>query len=179
MTKLWDVWQILIDIFTDYEIECGTCHNERWNLQQWLWIIISAVIPPIPVIEMPKWPDIELDFSDINLSLNLKYPVFDLSFYPITLPDAPLPSVNGFDLPPMPQLPPLPDLNIDFEIPVIQLPKLPNLPPPPKIPELSQSIQVVLKIFQLVTLIQCLYRKIPLSPEWFVGTKVAHKTERQ
>ena len=25
----------------------------------------------------------------------------------------------------------------------------------------------------------CLYRKVPLSPEWYVGTKVAHKTERQ
>lgn len=34
-------------------------------------------------------------------------------------------------------------------------------------------------IFKLLVLIQCLYRKIPLSPEWVVGTKVAHKTERQ
>jgi hypothetical protein len=25
----------------------------------------------------------------------------------------------------------------------------------------------------------CLYRQIPLSPEWYVGTKIAHKTERQ
>jgi hypothetical protein len=30
-----------------------------------------------------------------------------------------------------------------------------------------------------VTLIQCLYRKIPLSPEWYVGTKIAHATDRQ
>ncbi len=79
----------------------------------------------------------------------------------------------------MPLLPRLPDLNIDIEIPVIQLPKLPDLPPPPKIPELSQAITIVLKIFKIIVLIMCLYRKIPLSPEWFVGTKVAHKTERQ
>ena len=76
-------------------------------------------------------------------------------------------------------LPRLPNLNIDINIPVIQLPKLPDLPPPPKIPELSQVIQIVLKIFKLIVLIMCLYRKIPLSPEWYVGTKVAHKTERQ
>ncbi len=79
----------------------------------------------------------------------------------------------------MPLLPRIPDLNIDVNIPVIQLPKLPDLPPPPKIPELSQAITIVLKIFKLIVLIMCLYRKIPLSPEWFVGTKVAHKTERQ
>ncbi len=79
----------------------------------------------------------------------------------------------------MPLLPELPNFDIDFEIPVVQLPKLPDLPPPPKIPELSHAIEIVLDIFKLITLIQCLYRKIPLSPEWFVGTKVAHKTERQ
>ncbi len=128
---------------------------------------------------MPRWPDIELDFSDIDLSLDIAYPVFELNFYPISLPDIPVPTVSGFSLPPIPQLPPIPDLNIDFEIPVIQLPDLPDLPPPPKIPELSQSITIVLKIFKLLVLFQCLYRKIPLSPEWIVGTKVAHKTERQ
>ena len=79
----------------------------------------------------------------------------------------------------MPLLPRLPDLNIDINIPVIQLPKLPDLPPPPKIPELSQAITIVLKMFKLIVLIMCLYRKVPLSPEWLVGTKVAHKTERQ
>lgn len=179
ITKLFDLWQVLLDVFNDYEVECGECRNERWNLQHWLWIVISAIIPPIPIIEMPRWPDIELDFSDIDLSLDIAYPVFDLNFYPISLPDAPAPTLSGFPLNAMPQLPQIPDLNIDFEIPVIKLPKLPDLPPPPKIPELSQAIEVVLKIFKILVLIQCLYRKIPLSPEWVVGTKVAHKTERQ
>jgi hypothetical protein len=179
MTKLWDLWQILIDVFDDYEAECGVCRNERWNLQHWLWIIISMIIPPIPVIQMPRWPDIELDFSDIDLSLDIAYPVFNLSFYPVNLPDAPLPTISGFPIEGMPLLPQLPNFDIDVEIPVIQLPDLPDLPPPPKIPELSQSIEIVLKIFKIIVLIQCLYRKIPLSPEWYVGTKVAHKTERQ
>lgn len=179
ITKLFDLWQVLLDVFNDYEVECGECRNERWNLQHWLWIVISAIIPPIPIIQMPRWPDIELDFSDIDLSLDIAYPVFDLNFYPISLPDAPAPTISGFPLDPMPQLPQIPDLNIDFEIPVIKLPNLPDLPPPPKIPELSQAIEIVLDIFKILVLIQCLYRKIPLSPEWVVGTKVAHKTERQ
>lgn len=165
---MFDLWQVLLDVFNDYEVECGECRNERWNLQHWLWIIISAIIPPIPIIQMPRWPDIELDFSDIDLSLDIAYPVFNLSFYPVSLPDAPAPSISGFAFDPMPQLPQLPNLDIDINIPVIQLPKLPDLPPPPKIPELSQAITVVLKIFKLLVLIQCLYRKIPLSPEWFV-----------
>ncbi len=94
MTKLWDLWQVLVDVFNDYEAECGVCRNERWNLQHWLWIIISMIIPPIPVIQMPRWPDIELDFSDIDLSLDIAYPVFNLSFYPISLPDAPVPTIS-------------------------------------------------------------------------------------
>lgn len=179
ITKLWDLWQILIDIFDDYEESCAVCHNEQWNLQEWLWIIISAVIPPIPVIKMPRWPDIELDFSDLDIGIDIAYPVFNFSFYPLELPDMPSPNFSGLTLPTIPQLPPLPDLNLDFEIPAINLPKLPNLPPAPIIPELSQAISIVLKIFKIVTLIQCLYRKVPLSPEWYVGTKIAHKTDRQ
>lgn len=128
---------------------------------------------------MPRWPDIELDFSDLDLSIDIAYPVFKLSFHPIELPDMPRPSFSGFDLGPIPQLPPLPNLNIDFSIPTINLPKLPDLPPAPKIPKLSASISIVLKIFKIITLIQCLYRKVPLSPEWYVGTKIAHKTDRQ
>lgn len=128
---------------------------------------------------MPRWPDIELDLSDIDLSLDIAYPVFNLSFYPVSLPDAPVPTISGFSIPGMPLLPRLPDLNVEIDIPVIRLPKLPDLPPPPKIPELSQAIQIVLKIFKIIVLIQCLYRKVPLSPEWVVGSKVAHKTERQ
>lgn len=64
-------------------------------------------------------------------------------------------------------------------MPTINLPKLPDLPPAPKIPELSSSISIVLKIFKIIAIIQCLYRKVPLSPEWYVGTKIAHKTDRQ
>jgi hypothetical protein len=94
ITKLWDLWQVLIDVFDDYEASCAVCHNEQWNLQEWLWITISAVVPPIPVVKMPRWPDIELDFSDIDLGIDIAYPVFNLSFHPLALPDMPSPSFS-------------------------------------------------------------------------------------
>ena len=133
VTKLWDLWQVLVDVFNDYEAECGVCRNERWNLQHWLWIIISMIIRLYQLSRCLDGGDIELDFSDIDLSLDIAYPVFNLSFYPVSLPDAPIPTISWFNVSPMPLLPRIPDLNIDVNIPVIQLPKLPDLPPPPKI----------------------------------------------
>jgi hypothetical protein len=70
------------------------CRNERWNLQHWLWIIIDAIIPDIPIIRMPKWPDIEIDFSQIDLNLDITYPVLSFGFYPVELPDMPTLSLS-------------------------------------------------------------------------------------
>ena len=59
-------WQLVIDVFTGYEAECSACKNERWNLYQFIFKLISAVIPQIPVIQFPKWPDIILDLHNIR-----------------------------------------------------------------------------------------------------------------
>ena len=179
MAQLLKPWQELLDVFSRYEAQCTVCRNERWNLQHWLWIIIPSVIPPLPVTKMPRWLDIELDFTDIDLSLDIAYPVFDLNFVPVIVPDAPTPSINRAAIKPMPQFPQIPELNLDVEIPVIELPNLPNLPPPPKVPNLSESLKKVLELFKLVTRIECQYRQIPIAPEWYVGTKIAHQTERE
>jgi len=179
VTKLFETWQAILDVFLNYDLECGVCRNERWNLQHWLWIIIGAIIPEIPVIQMPRWPDIGLDFSNIDLNLNIAYPDISISGYPAEFPDMPNANISGFPLPAVPLFPALPNLPDLPDIPALSLPSLPNLPPAPSIPELSAAIDVILDIFKLITLIQCLYRQIPLSPEWYVGTKIAHKTERQ
>lgn len=110
MTKLFELWQAILDVFLNYDLECGVCRNERWNLQHWLWIIIGAIIPEIPVIQMPRWPDIGLDLSNVNLNLNIAYPNLDFGVYPVSLPDAPNMNLTGFDVPPMPQFPALPNL---------------------------------------------------------------------
>lgn len=59
-------WQLMIDVFTGYEAECSACKNERWNLQHFIWKLISMVIPQVPVIQFPKWPDIILDLHNIR-----------------------------------------------------------------------------------------------------------------
>jgi hypothetical protein len=56
----------LIDIFLGYEASCKECKNERQDLMTFIWELISAVIPNIPVIEFPKWPDIILDLHNIR-----------------------------------------------------------------------------------------------------------------
>jgi hypothetical protein len=134
-----DGWQPLLDTLSQKDAQCAVCHNERYNAKQWKYKIISLLIPSIPVIQFPRWPDIVLDLSDVRLGFNISMPNFQFNLKPIrlpslptlSLPDAPNVTIGPIDvLPPIPPLPDLPDLG---SMPVI---KLPNLPPPPKIPKI-------------------------------------------
>jgi hypothetical protein len=59
-------WQAIIDLFKDYNENCSGCTNERNNLQHFMIKLISALIPKIPIITFPKWPDIVLDLHMIR-----------------------------------------------------------------------------------------------------------------
>jgi hypothetical protein len=59
-------WQLIIDLFYEYEAECPTCNNERYDLKHFMFKLISAIIPKIPIIQFPKWPDIWLDLHNIR-----------------------------------------------------------------------------------------------------------------
>jgi len=59
-------WQLMLDVFTGYEAECSACKNERWNLYHFIFKLISMILPQIPVIQFPKWPDIILDLHNIR-----------------------------------------------------------------------------------------------------------------
>lgn len=59
-------WQLIVDLFYGYEAECVVCRNERYDLKHFMFKIISAVIPKIPIIQFPKWPDIWLDLHNIR-----------------------------------------------------------------------------------------------------------------
>lgn len=143
-------WQLFIDVFNDYEAECHECKNERHDLQNFMFKLISAVIPSPPIIEFPKWPDIILDFHNIRAGMTITMPEFEMNMRPIvlpplpklTLPDTPSASVNLPSLPvlPMFELPDLPELK---SLPTIELP---DLPPPPKIPKLFGAVEIVLNI---------------------------------
>ncbi len=59
-------WQTIPTLFTLYESECATCNNERYDLKHFIFKLISAIIPKIPIIQFPKWPDIWLDLHNIR-----------------------------------------------------------------------------------------------------------------
>jgi uncharacterized repeat protein (TIGR01451 family) len=175
-------WQLFIDVFTWYEEECHECKNERQDLQDFTFQLISAVIPSPPIIQFPKWPDIILDLHNIRAWMTIYMPDFDINMRPIVLPTLPLlglpdvPSI-GFSLPSMPQLPSfeIPELP---DLPTLPTIELPDLPPPPKIPKLFGSVEIVLNIMKLITKAMCILKGSPFVPEWRAGDQIAFLTER-
>jgi len=163
-------WQLLVDVFIDYDTACHECKNERYDLLYFAWKLVSMVMPKIPIIQFPKWPDIYLDLHNIRASINILLPEFEFNLKPILLPTLPRlylpnsPSVNlslpslpllpTFELPTLPELPSFPSIN------------LPDLPPPPKLPKLLSSIEVFLNILKIITKIMCLLKSSPFVPEW-------------
>lgn len=178
-----DGWQPLLDIFLDTSVSCGVCRNERGNAQSWKFKLISALLPSIPVIKFPKWPDIILDLSDIRFAIKFGMPNFDIRFSPIRLPNLPSLSIGdlsaGISLPALPILPALPPLPELPDLPSLPKIKLPDLPPPPKVPKIAGSLKMFLKILKLISKMYCYYQKTVLIPEWQVGDVIAQRTERQ
>jgi uncharacterized repeat protein (TIGR01451 family) len=175
-------WQLFIDVFNGYEAECHECKNERDDLQNFTFKLISAVIPSPPIIQFPKWPDIILDLHNIRAGMTVYMPDFEINMRPIVLPTLPLlglpdvPSL-GFSLPPLPQLPSfeIPELP---DLPTLPTVELPDLPPPPKIPKLFGSVEWVLNIAKLITKAMCILKGSPFVPEWRAWDQIAFLTER-
>lgn len=141
MKAIVSTWQPLIDIFRIKDEECSVCRNERWDLKYFKFKLLSAVIPQLPIIQFPRWPDIVLDLSDIRFGIVVKVPDFRFNISPIRLPRLPvltLPSLPTLtlNLPPLPTLPALPTLPDLPGLPSLPRINLPSLPPPPKIPKL-------------------------------------------
>ncbi|MDP3380695.1 MAG: hypothetical protein Q8S84_04145 [bacterium] len=59
-------WQLLVDVFFDYEQECHDCKNERQDALEEEFSLIDMIMPKIPIIRFPKWPDIILDLHNIR-----------------------------------------------------------------------------------------------------------------
>lgn len=176
-------WQPLLDIFNDASVSCWVCRNERHDLKYWKIKLISSLMPSIPVIRFPKWPDIILDLSDIRFAIIISMPEFDPRISPIRLPSLPSLSLGNvsasLSLPAIPILPPLPALPDLPDLPSLPKVKLPDLPPPPKLPKISGSIQAFLKVMKLISKMYCYYQKTTLVPEWQAGDIIAQRTERQ
>ncbi|MDD2487531.1 MAG: hypothetical protein PHS92_04120 [Candidatus Gracilibacteria bacterium] len=186
-------WQLLIDLFYDYKASCESCKNERFDIMYFIIKLISALIPSIPVIQFPKWPDIILDMHNIRAGITIMMPDFKITPKPIILPQLPdltLPSppkikialnlLPNFTIPSIPTLPSLPELPDLPDIPSLPEVKLPDLPPPPTIPNLLGSISGVLSILKLLSKLYCVYQNFGkfFTPEWKAGDSIAYITER-
>ncbi len=176
-------WQVLIDVFIDYEAECHECKNERGDLMTYIWKLISVIIPKIPVIQFPKWPDVIIDLHNIRASLSITLPEFQFTTRPIllpTLPDLILPDVPTVNIT-LPELPVLPTLEIPElpDLPTLPTVELPNLPPAPTLPKMFASLEWVLDILKLVTKAMCILKTSPFVPEWRAWDQIAFLTERQ
>ncbi len=176
-------WQPMLDIFADANKSCGVCRNERNNLQYWKFKLISSLIPQIPVLKFPKWPDIVLNLADVRFGINIMMPNYDIRISPVRLPELPKLAFGNISavlalgaLPIIPGIPPLPDLP---DLPSLPRVKLPDLPPPPKLPKIAGQITGFLKIMKLISKMYCYYQKTTLIPEWQVGDIIAQRTERQ
>lgn len=176
-------WQVIPNLFKTYNDNCSGCTNERNNLQHFMIKLISALIPSIPIITFPKWPDIVLDLHMIRAGLNILMPEFSYKVKPMILPD--LPNLNlwaggwlNISLPRLPNLPDLPDLP---DLPSLPSLDLPDLPPPPTIPSLFGEIAGVLEILKLVSKVMCIYRNWwkYFTPEWKAWESIAELTERK
>lgn len=175
-------WQLLVDVFIDYDAECHECKNERYDLLYFVWKLISAAMPKIPVIQFPKWPDIYLDLHNIRVSIIIWLPEFEFNLRPILIPPLPrlylpnspnvalnlptIPLLPIFELAQLPELPSLPKI------------ELPNLPPPPKLPKLLSAIEAFLNILKIITKVMCILKTSPFVPEWRAWDQIAFITER-
>ena len=175
-------WQELIDIFVNYEEECKECKNERHDLLNWQFQIISMIVPKIPVVRFPKWPDVIVDLHNIRASLDISLPEFQLDYKRIILPNLPnlnLPNVPGVSVN-LPDIPTLPEFRVPElpDIPSLPEIELPNLPPPLKLPKLFEGFEFIIDIAKLVVKAMCILKSSPFHPEWRAGDQIAFITER-
>ncbi|MBU1682326.1 S-layer homology domain-containing protein [Patescibacteria group bacterium] len=155
----------LFDLFTNFDSSCSLCTNER-NAGFGFWSLLGLIIPEIPIISFPKWPDIVFDMSDLDAEINITLPIIELSPEPIPLPPLPYVRLPDFptidlllqlpELPILPELPEFPDLP---ELPPIPTIDLPTLPPPPKLPDIGKAFEVIIPLAEMILKIWCLMKK--------------------
>lgn len=186
-------WQGLFKISSDMMESCDKCTNQRYSGFQ-LLASLFVFIPDLPVIEMPKLPDIVIDTSNIQAGVDIIWP--DVVFVPesLNIPKIPrinLPSGNisldvnlsaklsaVLDL----NIPTLPEFEIDLEIPELPglpLPDLPDVPPAPALPEIDATLSASLNIVSTIVRVICIIRQGFISTnEMMLKSKIEEITER-
>ncbi|MCK5613822.1 hypothetical protein KAR91_68795, partial [Candidatus Pacearchaeota archaeon] len=178
----------LLDVFTNFEDNCDICTNERFGNFGWA-SLLGLVIPEIPIVKFPKWPDIVVDLSDLKAQIVLEVPTIHFVLEPIKMPKIPriplpdIPNINDLELllqlPKLPVLPRLPKLPELPELPAIPVIDLPTLPPPPKLPDLGASFEVILPLLEQILNAWCLVKKaFAPVPEAYLKDHIVLLTNR-
>lgn len=127
-------YQVLIDFSVNRSSKCSTCTNDTYDQYSCKLSILCELLPQLPIIQIPnfKIPDITIDFSNLNMSMDILLPTFNFQPEKIDLPNLPnLPTPPVFDI----------DIDIDFLLGInLSAPNIPDLPSPPKLPELPSFI---------------------------------------
>ena len=177
--------QGIFDVFTNFDSSCNICTNERFANFGW-WSLLGMIIPDIPIIKFPKIPDIVLDMSNMNASIDIELPILKFRTFPLPLPPLPyitlpdLPTISMFlSIPPLPVLPGPPELPDLPELPALPIIDLPTLPPPPKLPDIGADFEVILSLLDKILQIWCLMKKsFAPVPEMAIADQVTLLTNR-
>ncbi|MFA6528780.1 MAG: FG-GAP-like repeat-containing protein, partial [Candidatus Gracilibacteria bacterium] len=185
VVEAFDTWKALFQLAIDYQDSCDKCTSQRGSLIE-LLLKLFLFIPEPPVIELPKWPDIVIDISQIQAGVEISWPDITFQAEPLILPDIPsltlpdLPTIDiGLTLPSIPVLPSPPDLPDIPDLPGIPIPDLPDIPPPPEVPNLDVALKITLKLLGNIFKIVCLVKQglIPV-PEGTLKTQIEDLTQR-
>lgn len=95
-------WQAIIDLSVNRSSTCSKCTNENYDNYSCKLSFICVDLPIIPIPQF-KIPSIFLDFSHIDLGIDVLLPEFN--FVPTRVP-----------LPQLPNLPSPPQVNIDIDL---------------------------------------------------------------
>lgn len=179
-----ETWKAVIDLTLNYETSCDECKTDRFS-QLELLMKIFAVIPPPPNIPLPKWPNIVLDFS--KLQIGLKFMLPDMKFRPAKIIIPPIPRIRLPDiipnvqliLPEIPVIPGPPKLPELPDLPPVPIVKLPDIPKAPSVPKLPDVVVKLTGILEVILKILCLLKKgfIPI-PENSLKTQIETLTQR-
>ncbi|MCX6807544.1 MAG: hypothetical protein NTZ80_01925, partial [Patescibacteria group bacterium] len=184
-------WNMLLDIFINYQSRCDTCKNYRCTSVKFEKLVdvfeklFGGIMPTLPEIYFPKLPDIVIDLSHLNIMFDIQWPVLEMKYVPLNPPALPrlkLPKIDigskiNIDLPQLPDVPVIPsppNLPALPSIPSLPLPGLPDIPPAPKIPKLPKELKVAINLTgKLLDLVCFLYNNqfIPFtSPAYSVNS---------
>lgn len=178
----------LVDVFVNFENSCDICTNDRMGNFGW-YMLLGLIIPEIPIIKFPKWPDLVVDLSDFKSEINIEVPIINFVSQPIKLPKIPriafpdLPDLTDLKLvaqiPPLPVLPSLPELPKLPPLPAVPTIKLPTLPAPPKLPDIGKDFSAIINILEILLQMWCMIKKsFSPVPEGYLGDHAVLLTNR-